>query len=248
MHAFAGMVSAEFVPLARVTESWPSWPNDARAYLTNWRVYDVTLSLPGNRRLTVLWNAEGSPLVVRARQHGTTATAIGKNGASLPVGVEQGAWVLSLAPATASDPRDPPGYFSIGGDPLILIEEGVPAGASVDPPVVGGAPQGSFDIAANPADQTVNSGQAADFFLATQGANGAPIQIRLDQWTTQADPSPHDPASIPLGINLPLTVRAGQTATVHVETAGAQPGIYYLTLTASAGAASRSVELALVVD
>jgi hypothetical protein len=248
MRTFAGVVSAEFVPLPRVTAAWPSWPDDSSAYLTNWRLYDVALNMPGNRRLTVLWNAEGAPQQARVRKLGTTAMAIDKNGAAVSVGEEQGWWVLNLAPATAHDPRDPPGYFSIGGDPLILIEAGVPPGATVEPPVIGGAPPGSFEIAANPADQTVTGGRAAEFFLATQGASGAPIELRLTEWSTQADPSPQDAASVPLGINLPLTVRAGQTATVHVETAGAQPGIYYLTLTAAATGTSRTVELALVVD
>ena len=78
----------------------------------------------------------------------------------------------------------------------VLGGPAVAAGATVDPPVIGGSPQGSFEIAANPADQTVTSGQAAEFFLATQGANGGPIQIQLAEWSTQADPSTHDPASV----------------------------------------------------
>jgi hypothetical protein len=43
-------------------------------------------------------------------------------------------------------------------------------------------------------------------------------------------------------------VAPGQTATVHVETAGAEPGIYYLTLRASGGGLSQTVDLALALN
>ena len=165
--------------------------------------------MPGNRRLTVLWNADGAPRAAGVRKHGTAAKAVDKYGGSVPLVEQQGAWMVSLPPATGSDPRDPAGYFYIGGDPLIVVEEGVPAGAPVDPPIVGGAAQRSFEIAANPADQTVASGAAAEFFLATQGVSGAPIQLQVVEWSTQADPSAHDPASLPLAVNLPTTVQPG---------------------------------------
>jgi hypothetical protein len=37
-------------------------------------------------------------------------------------------------------------------------------------------------------------------------------------------------------------------ASVHIETAGAEPGIYYLDLVANGGGITRTIELPLVVD
>jgi hypothetical protein len=47
---------------------------------------------------------------------------------------------------------------------------------------------------------------------------------------------------------MPSPVAPGQTGVVHVETAGAGPGIYFLDLDVSGGGMSRGVQLALVVD
>ena len=42
--------------------------------------------------------------------------------------------LLTLPGATAHSSLDPDGYFFIGGDPLLLIEDGAPEGAPVLPP------------------------------------------------------------------------------------------------------------------
>jgi hypothetical protein len=47
---------------------------------------------------------------------------------------------------------------------------------------------------------------------------------------------------------LPSSVTPGDTATVHIETVSADPGIYYLTLQAAGGGISKSVDLALVLN
>ena len=61
-------------------------------------------------------------------------------------------------------------------------------------------------------------------------------------------PRPQEPSTLPLGLTLPASVMPGQTAMVHLETAGAEPGIYFLTLVGSGGGIGKAVDLALVVD
>ena len=51
-----------------------------------------------------------------------------------PLEPDGGRWRLALPAATAHSPLDPDGYYFIGGDPLLLVEEGVPDGAPISPP------------------------------------------------------------------------------------------------------------------
>ena len=75
-----------------------------------------------------------------------------------------------------------------------------------------------------------------------------PVTFVLDHWSTQRFPEPQDPGSLPLGLSLPSNAPPGQVATVHIETTGADPGIYYLDLVATGGGISKTIELPLVVD
>jgi hypothetical protein len=43
-------------------------------------------------------------------------------------------------------------------------------------------------------------------------------------------------------------VKPGDTATLHFETAGAEPGIYYIKVEADGGGITRTLDLALVVN
>jgi hypothetical protein len=61
-------------------------------------------------------------------------------------------------------------------------------------------------------------------------------------------PQPQDPSSLPLGVSLPAAVAPGEVGQVHIETAGAEPGIYFLDLVATGGGLSKPVELALAID
>jgi hypothetical protein len=45
-------------------------------------------------------------------------------------------WRITLPAATAHSPLDPDGYYFIGGDPLLLVESGVPSSAPVEPPAL----------------------------------------------------------------------------------------------------------------
>jgi hypothetical protein len=150
-----GYTTAQFVPLTRATQSWPSWPDDPSQYTPNWQVYQVAFDKPANRRVTVLWNGDGaSPgasatpgpgpfpsaqpaggLVVRIPRRGSAVQAIDKRGQPYPHIMQQGNFtVVYLPPATASYVDDPPGYHFIGGDPVLILEDGVAAGSPVIPP------------------------------------------------------------------------------------------------------------------
>jgi hypothetical protein len=74
------------------------------------------------------------------------------------------------------------------------------------------------------------------------------VNLALDHWSTQRFPQPQDPSTIPLGITMPLPVLPGGIANVHIETGGADPGIYYIDLVATGGGITKPLELALVVN
>jgi hypothetical protein len=189
-----------------------------------------------------------------------------------------GFWRVDLAGATARYPEDPPGYYFIGGDPLLLIEDGVNPAAPVIPPVLGcgqtgpvttaPAPTGpvttepttpveipvdssaAFVIAVDPEGQTVQLGDAAQFFITsrTTAAFNGPLTFRVVQWSTQRFPQPRDASTLPLQVTLPQGVRVGQTATIHIETSGGDPGIYYLQIEVLGGGSRQLADLALVLE
>jgi hypothetical protein len=255
---FAGYTSARFVPLVRDTAAWSAWPDDPSSLVPNWQVYQVAFDKPGGQRVTALWNGDGWGLRVRVRKNGGTARLVDRTGNTRSVQESQGWWVFDLPPATAyfklnDQIKDPEGYHFIGGDPLLLIEDGVDPSAPVVAPGLGDPSSAVREFRANlnPVDgQTVGRGQPAEFFLSTRGYEGfnEPIGLSVVQWSSQRFPTPKDPASLPLPLTLPDSVSPGDTATIHLETASADPGIYYLTVQAAGGGIARSFDLALVVN
>jgi len=221
-------------------------------------VYQVALDRPGNERVSVLWNGDGSALRARVRKNGTSATLVDRNGNVRQLQDNQGWWVVDLPAATAhfklnDSVKDPDGYFYIGGDPVYLVEEGVDTSAPVQPPALGdpGSVARDFRVFVDPdGGQTVGRGQAADFFLSSRGYEGFadPINLSLAQWSTQRFPNGQDPSSLPLQVSFPSTFNPGDSATIHVETGGVDAGIYYLDYQASSGSINRTFELALVVN
>jgi hypothetical protein len=94
----------------------------------------------GDRRAHVLWDGSGSPLPVGVQTQGVSAQLVDRAGAETPL-VPDGSGTLgvTLAPATRRfvHPvfgQDPPGYYYIGGPPVVLVEEGVPPDAPVAVP------------------------------------------------------------------------------------------------------------------
>jgi tRNA A-37 threonylcarbamoyl transferase component Bud32 len=284
---FLGFTSAQFVPLTRVTQGWPAWPDDPQSYTPNWQVYQVAFDKPGAQRVTVLWNGDGPAagaalsvgaagpaqppggLVVQIPARGSNARAIDKTGQPYPYfKVQDGHVVVYLKPATAAFSGDPAGYHFIGGDPVLIVEDGVSSQEPVDPPELltsdqpsngqtqtgGGSPGGSadFQVAVNPADgQTIRQGDAADYTITTQGLNGfrSPINLRIAQWSTQRFPQPKPGDTFPLAVSLPDSVAPGRSAILHIETSDQNDvGIYFLTLEASGGGVTRTIDIALVVD
>ena len=97
----------------------------------------MVFDLPGNRRVTVLWNGDGVPLRVRIPRRAAQARLLDMQSQTLaPVPIGQD-WAIDLPPATAHFAGDPPGYYFIGGEPRLLIEEDVPPGGPVAPPRLG---------------------------------------------------------------------------------------------------------------
>jgi hypothetical protein len=255
---FGGYTSAQFVPLTRETADWSAWPQDPASLVPNWQVYQVAFDKPGNQRVTALWNGDGTALRVRIPKTGTSAQVVDRSGNSQALQDSQGWWVIDLPGATAhfkvnDQIKDPDGYHFIGGDPLLIVENGVAPSTPVIAPVLGdpGTVARGFKAFVSPEDgQTVGLGQPADFFAATHGYEGFadPISFGVTQWSTQRFPDPKDGNSLPLAATLPSNVKPGDTATLHFETAGADPGIYFIKVQADGGGITQSFDLALVVN
>ncbi len=95
----------------------------------------------GIQRSTVLWNGAGTPITVLVPKVGVHGWLVSKDGAAKiirPVTVDGRAyWSIELAAASRHFDLfggDPPGYYYVGGSPLILVEEGVPAGSPLAAP------------------------------------------------------------------------------------------------------------------
>ena len=130
---FSHYQKASFAPLVRSPAQWSAWPDDPTSFTPNWRVYEIAFDLSEGRRVTVLWNGDGTPLRVRVPRHTASAQLrdIQEQRLAGPLNAGQD-WAIDLPPATAHFGGDPAGYYFIGGEPRVLIEDGV--GSSV--PVV----------------------------------------------------------------------------------------------------------------
>jgi hypothetical protein len=186
------------------------------------------------------------------RKTGSTAVLMHKGGGARSARGSQGWWVVDLPPATAHFPGDPSSYYFIGGDPQFLVEDGVDPSAPVAPPALGepGSVPREFRLFPSPSDQSVRLGSPAEFFVGVRGYEGFGDSVTwsITQWSSQRFPEPKDAGTLPLAVRLPDRTAPGQTATVHVETAGADPGIYYFTLQALAAGQTKTVDLALALS
>ena len=249
----SGYTAVHFAPLVRDTEDWSPWPSDSSSLMPNWQVYQVAFDKGGGRRVTALWNGDGATLTARVRKAGTSAVLVSRNGQTQRAREASGWWVFSLPGATAHYPEDPAGYHFIGGEPVFLVEDGVDPSAPVVAPALGepGSVPREFRVFVNPSDgQTVNRGEAADFFVNVRGYEGfaEPVTFALSNWSTQRFPTPQDPSALPLQLTLPAPTQPGLTATFHVGTDGADPGIYFLNIHASGGGVDKDFQLALVIN
>ena len=134
IHAMSGFRTSKFTPLVRLIAAWPAWPDDPRSLTPNWEIYGVVLDLPGDRRVTVLWNGDGKPRRVRVPRHGSAMQLVDMYGQPISPDSLNSDSSIELPAATAHFADDPPGYYFIGGEPRLLLEDGVPPNTLVGPP------------------------------------------------------------------------------------------------------------------
>jgi hypothetical protein len=135
IHNFSGYVRATFAPLERTPVRWSAWPADPNSYTPNWRVYEVAFALPGDRRVTVLWNGDALPLRIRIPRLGQAARLLDMQNEAVDGLISTGKdWTIEMPPATAHYEGDPVGYYFIGGEPRLLLEDAVAPDAPVVPP------------------------------------------------------------------------------------------------------------------
>jgi hypothetical protein len=138
VHTFSGFLQARFAPLVRSPVRWSAWPGDPTSLTPNWQIYEVAFDMPNGQRVTVLWNGDGRALQARVPRRSGQARLLDMQGnpAAGPTSIGQD-WSVTLPPASAHFSGDPPGYYFIGGDPMLLIEDNVPADAPVVAPRLG---------------------------------------------------------------------------------------------------------------
>jgi hypothetical protein len=138
VHTFSGFLQARFAPLVRSPARWSAWPGDPTSLTPNWQIYEVAFDMPNGQRVTVLWNGDGRTLQARVPRRSSQARLLDMQGNPAPGPTSVGQdWSVTLPPASAHFSGDPTGYYFIGGDPMLLIEDSVPADAPVVAPRLG---------------------------------------------------------------------------------------------------------------
>jgi hypothetical protein len=132
--AITGFTQARFVPLMREEVHWGVWPEDPASYWPNWGIYLIAFDVPGGRRVSVIWSADPNPGCALITRTGAGARVLDKRGAAVPATQQDDAWAVNLPPATAHFAEDPDGYYFIGGDPELLVEDGVDPASPVSEP------------------------------------------------------------------------------------------------------------------
>lgn len=101
-----------------------------------WPVTRVVLDSPADRtRVQVLWRSGAGPRSVQVEAVGSSARVVDVLGGSRPATRVGGTWDVPLPPPRVAQPFDPPGFQSVGY-PVLLIEDGLPAGQILEPAAV----------------------------------------------------------------------------------------------------------------
>ena len=80
----------------------------------------------GDLRTTVLWNRTPDPITVTVGAKGGSAVRLSPDGRGSDISANGGRYTVELAPASRKHPAwDPPNYFFLGGEPVIIVETGV---------------------------------------------------------------------------------------------------------------------------
>ncbi len=100
-----------------------------------WPVWRVVLNDPTRQsRIHVLWRSARGPTSLRVEALGTVAELVDVQGRVTPLTRDAGGWwTVPLPPPRVSQPFDPPG-FQLVGDPVLLVETGLPIAASPEAP------------------------------------------------------------------------------------------------------------------
>ncbi|MDP2661932.1 MAG: hypothetical protein Q8R28_14495 [Dehalococcoidia bacterium] len=114
---------AAFQTAARLFSAFPQAQYDEELGV------DRVIMTSGDRRVTVLWNPYPKPKTVKIRAIGINATQHDKSGKAttmkIPLAIGQNFYSFDLASATANVADLHPELYIIGGDPVILVEEGI---------------------------------------------------------------------------------------------------------------------------
>jgi len=137
VQSLGGFLKARFVPLVRPQTRWAAWPTVPDSFVPNWQVYLIAFDLPASRRVTVVWNGDGSALRVRLPRYGSAPRLLDGQGRTLDLTTVGQDYAISLPAATAHFSGDPDGYFFIGGEPRLLIEDAVPSDSPLPIPRLG---------------------------------------------------------------------------------------------------------------
>jgi hypothetical protein len=131
---FSNADRVELMPLERAD------PAVYRRYAPRyqWWIHQVAFQR-GPQRVTTLWNGAGVAARVSIPKRGTSAVLVDRTGAEMPLEPSGERWVVPLAAATRRFNLfggDPPGYYYVGGAPLLIVEQDVPPDAPVVRPAV----------------------------------------------------------------------------------------------------------------
>ncbi|HEX6510931.1 MAG TPA: hypothetical protein VF157_01430 [Chloroflexota bacterium] len=81
----------------------------------------------GNQRVTALWNLSGAPTTTTVKSSGGSAKLLDKFGLAKDLPAAPGGYAISLDAATNFNNPDAPAKAMIGGNPVLLVEDGATA-------------------------------------------------------------------------------------------------------------------------
>lgn len=158
-----------------------------------WPVTRVLLDNPAERsRVQVLWRTAAGPPSVQVEAVGSTAEVVdvlGYRRSAVRVGSQ---WQVPLQPARVPQPFDPPGFQTVGY-PVLLVENGLPAGQILEPAAIS-SPLMALAPAVLDAPRPIEATRPA---LVPPPAVVAPVQPGPTLVLNVGNPQPND--SVPRG-------------------------------------------------
>jgi hypothetical protein len=111
-------------------------PKRDRQYASRFEwAHHLAMFQRGDQRAYIVWNGTDAPANVSAKAWGVEFSVVDKYGGVSPLAPDgAGNLTVSIDPASRHFDLfggDPPGYFYVGGSPLIIVEKGVPPDAPV---------------------------------------------------------------------------------------------------------------------